>query len=274
MPWVRFDDQFATNRKVTGLSDPAFRYYVSAIFWSARNLTDGFVPEEDLDDVAPRNVKRPDSFVPELVKRSLWHGPDEHCDSPDCPEIRPDGWTIHDYHAYQPTKGQVIADRAAAAERQRQSRARRKQSSQGESQRDSARDSRKSHTTPTRPDPEASNEASVGDGKPPQPRKRGTRVPEPFEINESMRAWAKEHAPLVELEFHTAEFVDFWRGVSGQKGVKLDWEATWRNRMRRKQEDLNHSPGNAVARRGQNESVTDQRVKGWMAMGDQLEGLS
>ena len=28
------------------------------------------------------------------------------------------------------------------------------------------------------------------------------------------------------------EFVDFWVGVPGQRGLKLDWPATWRNRVR------------------------------------------
>lgn len=29
-----------------------------------------------------------------------------------------------------------------------------------------------------------------------------------------------------------AEFVDFWIGVPGQRGTKLNWSATWRNRVR------------------------------------------
>lgn len=29
-----------------------------------------------------------------------------------------------------------------------------------------------------------------------------------------------------------AEFVDYWIGVPGQRGTKLDWPATWRNRVR------------------------------------------
>jgi phage terminase Nu1 subunit (DNA packaging protein) len=33
-------------------------------------------------------------------------------------------------------------------------------------------------------------------------------------------------------------FVDYWIAQPGQKGVKTDWDATWRNWMRRKQADL------------------------------------
>jgi len=29
-----------------------------------------------------------------------------------------------------------------------------------------------------------------------------------------------------------AEYVDFWIGVPGNRGIKLDWPATWRNRVR------------------------------------------
>jgi hypothetical protein len=61
---------------------------------------------------------------------------------------------------------------------------------------------------------------------------RGTRIPEDFGITESMREWGSKHAPHVNGREATEEFIDFWRGVPGAKGVKLDWPATWRNRMR------------------------------------------
>jgi hypothetical protein len=61
---------------------------------------------------------------------------------------------------------------------------------------------------------------------------RGSRIPIPFAISEEMRSWARVQTPGVDLEKATEEFVDYWRGVSGQRGCKLDWVATWRNRMR------------------------------------------
>lgn len=118
MPWVRFDDHFPLNRKVDGLSDTAFRLHVSAIFWCARNLTDGVVPEEDLDLVTAR-VRAPARFAAELVRRGLWHEAGYRCDSEICPPSGPDGWTVHDYFGYQPSKAKVQADREGNAERQR-----------------------------------------------------------------------------------------------------------------------------------------------------------
>lgn len=66
--------------------------------------------------------------------------------------------------------------------------------------------------------------------------KRGSRVPEPFNITEDMREWAKIEAPLVDLDKKLGEWVDYWKSVPGQKGVKLDWASTWRNGMRKQQD--------------------------------------
>lgn len=122
MPWVRFDDQFPIHRKVDGLSDAAYRLHTSAIFWSARNLTDGFVSREDLDGVTAR-VRTPARFAAECVKRELWHDARQDCPSEYCPgPVDEDGWVIHDYWDYQPSKEQVIHNREADRLRQKRHR--------------------------------------------------------------------------------------------------------------------------------------------------------
>lgn len=65
--------------------------------------------------------------------------------------------------------------------------------------------------------------------------KRGTRVPEDFSLTPEMTQWAAENTPDVDPAAATAEFIDYWRGVPGQKGIKLDWISTWRNGMRKQQ---------------------------------------
>ena len=116
MPWVRFDDQFTIHRKVDGLTDAAFRLHVAAVFWSARNLTDGFVPGEDLDLVCAR-LRAPARFAAECVKRGVWHDARSACPSEKCPGPvdNHDGWVIHDYWDYQPTREKVLADRETKA---------------------------------------------------------------------------------------------------------------------------------------------------------------
>jgi hypothetical protein len=74
-------------------------------------------------------------------------------------------------------------------------------------------------------------------------QKRGTRIPDDFTPDEDMRLWAKEHTPNVDIDAETPEFVDYWRGVAGQKGVRLDWVGVWRNSMRTKQKWAAGRPG-------------------------------
>lgn len=106
MSWVLMDDQFPIHRKVAGLSDAAFRLHSAAIFWCRRNGTDGFVPEEDLDQVCAQ-VRSPAGFAAECVKRRAWHLADHDCASENCPPPRQEpGWVIHDYLEYQPTKNE------------------------------------------------------------------------------------------------------------------------------------------------------------------------
>lgn len=131
MPWVRFDDQYPIHRKVDGLSDAAFRLHTSAIFWSARNLTDGFVSREDLDGVSAR-VRTPERFAAECVKRDVWHDARWPCPSEKCPgPVDGDGWIIHDYWEFQFTKEQVLQQREANRHRQKQYRANHNGSSNG-----------------------------------------------------------------------------------------------------------------------------------------------
>jgi hypothetical protein len=114
MPWVRFDDQFDIHRKVDGLSDAAYRLHTKGIFWSARNTTDGHIRQRELRQVFARS--RVDQLADQLVEAGAWHGLGHDCK--DCPQPI-DGWVIHDYLKYQPSRAQVERDRDAKTERQR-----------------------------------------------------------------------------------------------------------------------------------------------------------
>lgn len=119
MPWVRFDDQYPIHRKVAALSDPAYRLHSASIPWSNRNLMDGWIPAADIDQVCAQ-VRKPATFALELVRRGLLHEAGETCPSPACPAdgTHTDGWVIHDYWDYQPSKAKALRDRQAKADRQ------------------------------------------------------------------------------------------------------------------------------------------------------------
>jgi hypothetical protein len=75
-------------------------------------------------------------------------------------------------------------------------------------------------------------------------QQRGTRLPDDFTLSESMREWGKTYAAHVNLDNALLEFIDYWRGVPGSRGTKLDWAATWRNRMRELEARGTHRNGN------------------------------
>jgi hypothetical protein len=93
-------------------------------------------------------------------------------------------------------------------------------------------DSRKPHEGSSRRGEESSGEKSSAGST----AGRGARISSDFVITPSMREWAAKEVPLVDLDAKLAEFVDYWVGVPGAKGVKVDWESTWRNGMRKQQQ--------------------------------------
>lgn len=149
MPWVRLDDTFTEHPKIAALSAGAFRLHVEAICYSARNLTDGVIPDDALRRVS--GARSATKYAQELHAIGAW-------------ERAENAWVIHDYLHFQPSREQVMSDREKARERKAKSRS---------SRRDSTRDKPPghavtpppghavshggSHTTPTRPDPKPSS---------------------------------------------------------------------------------------------------------------------
>lgn len=73
---------------------------------------------------------------------------------------------------------------------------------------------------------------------------RGTRLPVGWLPGPEQTAFAeslgiRNGVAAAELE----KFRDYWTALPGQKGVKTDWTATWRNWLRRKAEDMGGKPG-------------------------------
>ena len=62
---------------------------------------------------------------------------------------------------------------------------------------------------------------------------RGTRLPADWKPNAELVAWSKAERSDLELRKVFEEFKDYWSSVSGSGGVKLNWDATWRNWVRK-----------------------------------------
>lgn len=104
-------------------------------------------------------------------------------------------------------------------------------------------------------------------GKKSRADRRGARLPAGFAVTDEMKTWAREHTPLAGLVDHEM-FVDHWRAQSGQRAVKSDWVATWRNWMRRVQENKSRFQQQPS---GARKSTTDERVATALDLGARLQ---
>jgi hypothetical protein len=92
MTWFKVDDSFYDHPKVFDAPDCAVALWTRAGTWSARNLTDGFVPT----GMPARLCDDPDRAVRELLNRGLW-------------SRSKGGYLFHDWREYQPTREEAIA---------------------------------------------------------------------------------------------------------------------------------------------------------------------
>ena len=63
--------------------------------------------------------------------------------------------------------------------------------------------------------------------------RRGTRLPPAWKASPELQAWARAGRPWLDLAIVTASFIDHWTALPGARGVKLDWDATFRNWVRK-----------------------------------------
>ena len=62
--------------------------------------------------------------------------------------------------------------------------------------------------------------------------KRGSRLAHDWVLTKSLGEWAQKERPDLDVRQVAEQFKDYWIAQAGQKGVKLDWSATWRNWVR------------------------------------------
>lgn len=63
-------------------------------------------------------------------------------------------------------------------------------------------------------------------------KQRGSRLAHDWVLTKSLGEWAQAERPDLNIRQIAEQFKDYWIAQPGQKGVKLDWSATWRNWVR------------------------------------------
>lgn len=222
MVWFKVDDGFYSSRKVLSIPRPqrlaAVGLWTMAGNWCARELTDGVVPAYVLAELgATPRLRRA------LVEAGLWL------------DQGSDGIEFSNWAQYQPTRADVEADRVKAAQRQAKWRERRRGETGFEGVGNAVTDAVTnggSDGAPTRPNPTRPI-TSTSDEVEGRPRKRATRIPEPFIVTADMRSDMHAEYPQLDINHSTKQFVDYWRSASGKNALKKEWVAAWRFWIRR-----------------------------------------
>jgi hypothetical protein len=100
--WARIDDALPDHPKIARAGPLAAWLYVAGLCYSARFLTDGLIPASQVRRLA--DVDNAVKLAAKLVEVGLWENAD-------------DGYLIHDYGSYNPTRERALADKARAKER-------------------------------------------------------------------------------------------------------------------------------------------------------------
>lgn len=116
MAWAKIDDQMHRKRKVRGLSDAAWRLYVSAIIDCCAEGSEGVVEGWALRELLPSHHE---DHVRELLRRDLLHDA-PGCTSETClgsqglPVSDSDLYVIHDFGQWQMTREEWDARKRAS----------------------------------------------------------------------------------------------------------------------------------------------------------------
>lgn len=160
MPWVRVDDHFDEHPKMARVGPLGWALWLAGLAYCNRNLTDGFIPWNvakklvsweflstrentgkthawSIDASTGSHTQEVDGefVINLLLENGLWT------------EVE-DGYVIHDFSEYQPTRADVLTERKKWADRQAKSRDKSRRDSPEESRAESREESGVGHTRP------------------------------------------------------------------------------------------------------------------------------
>lgn len=244
MAWVKLDDHLDEHDKVLALGDAVAdcMWLLSrGLMMCNRKETDGHIPAAALGRIGSDfGAAKRRKLIDRLVEVGFLHTPGHDC--PRCPQPI-EGWQVHDYRDYQPTRAKKDQDRAEARERMRRARAGKKPPPPTEpptEHDDRSPDVRTEHVAngsrssdnPV-PGPVPVNPPTSPSGR---SSPRGSRLPDGWKPDDEPDLVAAVGGiDAARREYR--KFRDYWHAKPGKDGRKLDWQATWRNWLRRAAED-------------------------------------
>lgn len=209
--WYRFYVETLDDPKVQKLPGEQFKGWVNLLSLAARNEGD-LPPVEDIAFALRMSEIEAQELIDYLIEKELVDETEYG--------LEPHNWNGRQY------KSDVSTDRVKRF-RKRQ---------------------RNGDETPdeTPPEQNRTDSDTETEQKEPAPRKRvaskrGTRIPDDWKPDEVLTSWALIENPGIDLKKTIDSFTDYWRAKAGSAAVKLDWDATFRNWVRRQDASNNGS---------------------------------
>lgn len=217
--FAKLELDYADHPKIAPLSDAAFRLHIEMILYSRKYETDGIIKKR----VANRMGLRWDTDVlTELATNDD--------DSPSLIKLENGDYLINGYEDVQETKAEIAERRAKNAQNGAKGGRPRKTQSVTESLTQSGAQMKAETETET----EVKREGAISPPAP--PKKRGTRIANDWTPSKETVEKLRQEFPHIDQKMEHRKFVDHWLAESGAKASKLDWEATYRNWIRRSAE--------------------------------------
>lgn len=240
--YARLDIGFDEHDKIYPLSDAAFRALVEATLYARRQLTDGFLAER-------MALKRWGEGVLEELSTN----------DPERPSlVRVEGgWQIHDFAEHQTTNADIQAKREAGS-RGGKAKAERMASKPVAPASEVPEQTGSTYLAKT--ETETDTKTSLSNERDSR-AKRGSRLSPDWLPSQESITKIRDECPAVDSQREHPAFIDYWIAQPGQKGVKLDWDATWRNWMRRKQGDAGNKKLTPMERAAQT-AAAGRRIAG------------
>lgn len=214
MSWVRLDDHFPTHPKVIAVGGDAGWLHVCGLCYCAEHLTDGAIPKAVVPRLSDR--ENPQQLAEKLVEADVWTDDG-------------DQYIIHDFLLYNRSREDVELERAAARLRRRNGAQASRDAQENKGGESSDVRANEVCPDPTRPEVPAEPLGAAA------PSKRGTRIPDEFIVSEEMQDWARKECPDIDWGIHTKRFVAYWKGESGQRATKRNWNQAWRTWLLKEQ---------------------------------------
>lgn len=227
MTWGKIDDQLSFHPKAVQAGNEALGMWVRAMSYSCQMLTGGFIAKDMATALGGVKVAQ------RLVDARLWHVVDG-------------GYQFHDWDEYQPCAETEKAKRAKLkAERSQAGKAGAKARWDGKNQPEPmanamAKDMAKPMANAWQndaPEPEPEPDIYLGlEVIPPNGGKssRKTKLNPEWQPDETLKTWTRTLAPALDIDFERGKFIDWFTQTGKAYG---DWDATWRNWVRRSVEN-------------------------------------